>query len=133
MENYSEQPNKYSPDVDEVLQEEYESKAPPIDVAVCGPVKVQELPVKRSTYQTASAVSTTVGYKILGRDPRRKCATIVGLDYNIRIGASQGEAQHSGAVWPNLVPLVINGQEEVWACSVGTVTDISIQTEFWSD
>lgn len=134
-ENYSKQPNEYTADIETVLQkeEEYEITAPPIEVKICEPVETKELPPLRSTYYNLTAVTSGIPVKLLEQDPRRKSATICALDANIIVGSTQADARLNGATILNLVPRVINGQTEVWTRAVSTSTDISVQTEYWSD
>lgn len=118
----------------DVLQEQepYEANIAPIPTVVCEPVRSQNLPAKRTTFYTAASVGTTVGVQLLGRDPRRQSATIIGLDQDIRLGSTQGEAVSGGRI-PAVVPLVVNSVGEIWATSVTSTTDITVIAEYWSD
>ena len=114
----------------DVLQEEnVYSRA--IPVCVDEPVRTHELPARAGACYTAGGVGTN-GQKILGRDPRRKAATIIGLTQDILIGTTQANAR-AGARIPAVVPFVINTIDEYWAASVTSTTDISVITEQWAD
>ncbi len=118
------------PSDDELLQVEDYPKA--IPVCIDTPVNTRELPSKYAGMTTYNDVSTTA-IKILGRDPRRKSATIIGLDQNLRFGPTQGVATSTGAVWPAVVPYVSTCYDELWASSVTSTTDISVIIELWAD
>lgn len=117
----------------EILQEEIpEAPLTPIPTTVESTVRVQELPAKKTTFYTAASVGTTVGVQLLGRDPRRKQATIIGLSQDIRLGSTQAEAVSGGRV-PAVVPIVIGSMGEIWATAVSSTTDITVIAEYWSD
>lgn len=127
-----------TPDPDEIVQaEEDDYAARPVGVTVCGPVQTREVPAAgHPGYQTASAVGTAVGVRLLALEPRRKYATLIALDQDIWIATSQAGAQAGagGAMRiPAVVPYVIGHMHEVWACAVTGSTDISIETVNWSE
>jgi hypothetical protein len=113
----------------DLLQEE-DVYARAIPVCVDEPVRTHELPAKAGACYTV--VAGTTGERILGRDPRRKSATIIGLTEDIRIGTTQANAV-AGARVPAVVPLVIATTDEYWAASVENTTEISVITEQWAD
>jgi hypothetical protein len=119
------------PDDAEVVQVEdgadYTAK-----VVVEGPVRTVELPSKSGGMFTVPAVDGN-GQRLLGRDPRRKQATIVALAQDVRVGGSQAQASLAGARWPANVPLVYSGKDEVWAAAVTATTDVSVIVENWAD
>ena len=127
-----------TPEPEEIVQaEEYaQGKAGPIEVAVCGPTEVRELPAVRVGYKTEQAVGTAVGIKLLAFEPRRKQATIIAQSEDIWIANSQAAAQ-SGAAgamrWPAVVPYVITHLDEVWVCAVESTTDIGVASDYWSE
>lgn len=118
------------PSDDELLQVEDELKAIPVEINT--PVNTRELPTKFGSMFTEKGVGSTA-VRILGRDPRRKSATIIGLDQNIRFGSTQAVAQSTGATWPAVVPYVSGCFDELWVASVTSTTDISVITEWWAD
>lgn len=127
-----------TPDPDEIVQaEEDDYSVRPVGVTVCGPVQTREVPASgHPGYQTASAVGTAVGVRLLALEPRRKYATLIALDEDVWISTSQAGAQAGagGAMRiPAVVPYVIGHMHEVWACAVTGTTDISIETVNWSE
>lgn len=117
------------PELSEVQQIEYEEHV--IPVKICEPTEVRELPSKRIATRTV-AVGTTAGVKLLSADPRRKFATIIARSQDILIGASQSQAQLSGAWVPGVLPFVISSVSEVWAIGDGAETNVSIIEEYWA-
>lgn len=127
-----------TPDPDEIVQAEDEyDDARPVSVAVSGPVQTREMPAAGYPgYRTETAVGTAIGVKALSLEPRRKSATITALTQDIWISVSQAGAQAGagGAMrWPALIPKPINHMHEVWVCAVSGTTDVSIETENWSE
>lgn len=126
------------PDTDDVLQDEPQA-APltPIPVHVEGTVRVQELPSPLVVVVQVFADSTA-GFiqpqRILGEDPRRKRATLVATDQNLRIGTSQKQVMSADtcALWPKNVPLEIQGKSEIWVASDTDTTRISAVVEQWA-
>ncbi|NUT27684.1 MAG: hypothetical protein HOV84_17470 [Streptomyces sp.] len=115
----------------DILQEQ-DVYAKAIPVCLDEPVRTQELPSRAGACYTVGAVNATAGQRILGRDPRRKSATIIALAQDIRIGTTQANAL-AGARIPAVVPFVIATTDEYWAASVTSTTDISVITEQWAD
>lgn len=127
-----------TPDPEEIVQaEEEEFPARPIAVSVCGPTEVREVPAAgHPGYRTETSVGTAVGVRLLTLEPRRKYATIIGLNSDLWISTSQAGAQAGagGAMRiPAVVPYVIGHMHEVWACAVDGTTDISVETVNWSE
>lgn len=116
----------------EILQQQDEPAElmPTLPVVVEGTARTQEVPARSGPCYTAE-VGTTAE-KILGRDPRRKSATIIAISQDVRIGTTQASAQ-SGARIPAVVPFVLGAMDEYWAAAVTGTTDISIITEQWAD
>lgn len=114
----------------DILQEQ-DVYARAIPVCLDDPVRTQELPARAGACYTSGPVDIN-GQKILGRDPRRKSATIIGLTQDILIGTTQANAR-AGARIPAVVPFVISTTDEYWAASVTGTTDISVITEQWAD
>ncbi len=115
----------------ELLQEEEELKAVPVEINT--PVNTRELPSKFGSMFTEKAVGTAVAVRILGRDPRRKSAKIIGLSQNLRFGPTQAVAQTTGAEWPAIVPMVTDCFDELWVCATTSTTDISVIAEWWAE
>lgn len=114
---------------DDVLQETgYDVKAVP--VCVEEPVRTQELPARSGACYQAQV--DTTGARILGRDPRRKSATIIGISQDLRLGTTQANAL-AGARIPAVVPFVISHIDEVWAATLTGTTEVSVITEQWAD
>jgi hypothetical protein len=109
-------------------QESYEIKTMPIETVICEPVRSITLPTKKTTFYTAGSV----GVQLLGRDPRRASATIIGLSQDIRLGSTQAEAVSGGRV-PAVVPISLTGMGEIWATAVASTTDITVIAEYWAD
>lgn len=127
-----------TPEPDEIVQaEEYAaSKSGPIEVAVCGPTEVRELPAVRAGYKTEQAVTTSLAVKLLAFEPRRKEGLIIAQSEDIWISGTQAGAQ-SGAAgamrWPALVPYVVTHLDEVWVCAVESTTDVGVASTYWSE
>lgn len=122
---------EFDQDPGDVLQEQ-EDRLTVIPVEVTEPVRSIALPGKRTTFYTVSDVTATTGVQLLGRDPRRKHATIIGLAQDVILGSTQSNALN-GARIPAVVPFVISSMDEVWAVAVTSTTDISVIVEFWSE
>lgn len=121
---------------DIVQAEESYDPTRPINVAVCGPTEVRELPAVRAGYKTDQAVSATLAIKLLPFEPRRKSAVLIALTQDMFISGTQAGAMSgaSGALRvPALVPWPISNLDEVWACAVTGTTDIGCQAEYWSE
>lgn len=126
-----------TPDPDEIVQAEEEyDPVRPIGVTVCGPTETRELPAVRAGYKTEQAVGTAVAVKLLPFEPRRKVAYLIAQSQDIWISGSQAGAQSgaSGAMRiPAVVPYPVGHLDEVWACSVASTTDISVESDYWSE
>jgi hypothetical protein len=119
------------PDLDEIQQVEDYDKLHVIPVEICGPAEVRELPSIRVAPRTVT-VDTVAGAKVLSADPRRKTATIIARAGDIRIGASQSQAQLSGAWLPLKTPVQISSVGQLWAVGDTAPTDISVIEEYWA-
>lgn len=117
----------------DILQEQEDAyNTTPVPTVICEPVRSITLPTKKTTFYTAPSVGTTVGVQLLGRDPRRASATIIGLSQDIRLGSTQAEAVSGGRI-PAVVPMVLTGMGEIWATAVASTTDITVIAEYWAD
>lgn len=125
-----------SPDPDEIVQaEEPYDPHRPINVQVCGPTEVRELPAAGYPGYKTETVGA-VGVRLLAMEPRRKYATLIATDGDIWISSSQAGAQAGagGAMRiPSVVPYVIGHMHEVWACAVSGTTNVSVETVNWSE
>lgn len=126
------------PDTDDVFQDE---PAPveltPIPVVVQGAVRVQELPSPVVVVVQVFCDSTggnIVPQRVLGEDPRRKQATLVATDQNVRIGTSQKQVMSADtcAIWPKNVPIEITGKSEIWVAADTATTRVSVIAEQWA-
>jgi hypothetical protein len=118
------------PDLKEVQQVEADETYV-IPVKVCEPTEVRELPSKRIATRTV-VVGATAGVKLLSADPRRKSATIIGRTQDLLIGATQSQAQLTGAWIPGVVPFAITSMSELWAVGDGAETNVSVIEEYWA-
>lgn len=129
-----------TPDPDEIVQAEEMPAGgdhiAPIGVTVLGPVQTREAPAIRGSYRTEVAVGTAVAVRLLTFEPRRKEAYLWPLSQDIYISGSQAGAQTGAAAGmriPAMVPWRIGHLDEVWACAVTATTDISVQSDYWSE
>jgi|SRR5688572_8735583 len=122
-------------DLDELHQESREPEFPipyTVKVAVDGPVQVHQVPSVSSG--SRSWLLDTAGKRIVGKDPRRRTASLMSIDQNFYYGTSQQEVDSTtAALWPKLVPLVVSHQEEIWVRSATTTTTLSLVNEQWAD
>jgi hypothetical protein len=118
--------------VDEVQQAEtgYPDRAIPVEIT--NPVRVDELPARSGGIFTRTVPLT--GMRLLSNDPRRKSATVLSLDTDIRLGTTQAEATTAaGATWPAGVPLVLTFSDEVWCQpAAGSTATVSVVVEHWA-
>lgn len=121
------------PTTADVVQEEDPAGLARVPVTVEGPVRVVDLPAKAGGLFTVAGVGQAVGVRILSEDPRRKHATVLATDQNVRYGASQAAAENGGALWPANIPLVWSAKSELWATAVTSTTAISVVVEQWAD
>lgn len=123
------------PEAEDVFQEDVDPASPvagPIPVVVEGIVRTEE-PGSRTTGFRKFNLSTTDAQRILDDDPRRKCATIIPIDTDIRLGYSQSDAVGSGGTrLPMAVPLLLTTSDEVWACAVNVACEVSVFFELWA-
>ncbi|HEX5566664.1 MAG TPA: hypothetical protein VFY14_06995 [Streptomyces sp.] len=125
-----------TPDPGEIVQTEYPPVAErPVVVQIAGPVETRELPAVRAGYRTEQNVGL-VAVRLLSLEPRRKHAFVLAITGDIWLSSTQAGAMSgaagsirvpAGVVWP------IAHMDEVWACSADDLTDISIQTDYWSE
>lgn len=127
----------FTPDPDEIVQDQDPYEGRPIDVKVCAPVQTREVPAAgHPGYFTAQAVGAAVAVRLLALEPRRKYATIIAQSQDVWISTSQAGAQAGagGAMRiPAVVPYVIGHMHEVWVAAVTGTTDVSVETVNWSE
>lgn len=120
-----------TPPGEDVFQAE-DVEIPTVPVEVKGVVEVQALPSRVTGFRTF-LITTTAAQRILDDDPRRKCATIVPVDTDIRLGHTQSDAQSTGGTrLPMGVPLLLTSSDEVWACAVTVSCEVSVFSELWA-
>jgi hypothetical protein len=106
-----------------------------VRVQVETPVKAQPMPAPIGFSFTKVVRATDLGVKLLPRDPRRGRTNIVSIDQPFYYGNTEAEAEQGvGAVWPDLVALVITHTDEVWvACAAaGSLSTIGVVSELWA-
>jgi hypothetical protein len=120
------------PTPDEVLAEEIPARdIAPVPVIVSGPVRVQTLPSPVWAMVSYAGVTTTA-IQILGGEPRRRKATILG-SAAFRVGPSGASADAQAAPWPTNIPLEMTHDGEIWArADTGTV-NIMVLVEYWTE
>lgn len=108
----------------------------PIPVGVTGVVDTREMPGRLPGYRTEPGVTSSFGVRLLTLEPRRKETIIIPVTTDVWLSATQAGAQ-VGSAGSIRVPVgamfPVRHIEEVWACSTGAATDISIATVFWSE
>lgn len=118
-----------TPDGDEVYRID-EERGIKVDVVSTVPVEVASSPV--TGFRTFS-LSTTQGQRILDTDPRRKCATIIPIDTDIRMGGDKSSSESTGGTrLPMAVPLLLTSCDEVWATAVNIACEVSVFYELWA-
>lgn len=127
------------PDTDELLQvEEPSVPITPIPVVVEGQVRMQELPSPQVVVVQVFCDSTG-GFiqpqRLLGEDPRRRMARIVGDSQKIRVGTSQKQVMSPDTclLWPSGLPLPITGKTEIWVAADTATTRVSAICEQWAN
>jgi hypothetical protein len=126
-----------TPDPEEIVQaEEPYDPSRPINVSVCGPTQVRELPAAGYPGYKTESVTSAVGVRLLSLEPRRKYATILPIGGDIWISSSQAGAQAGpgGAMrLPASVAHRIGHIHELWACADSAPVSVSIETVNWSE
>jgi len=120
------------PTVSEVMQEEVaHQRIDPVPVTVEGPVRTQELPAALGTERNYD--TTTTAQQLLGRDPKRKRVTLIGLTATHYVGKPDYIASGDAAQLPANVPVTITHQDEIWVATVAATGSISIFVETWTN
>jgi hypothetical protein len=121
------------PDVDEVVQEEpTETHIQPVPVTIEGPVRVQELPSRVAS--TRSYILSTTPEQILGADPRRRRALLVGVTNIIWLGTTPNDVTGPYPfALPVGVPIVLEHQAPIYAASATGTATLSMVVENWAD
>lgn len=121
-----------TPPGEELFQAEIEP-APTVPVEVKGIVDVQPVPSRVTGFRTFLLGTLGQAQRILDDDPRRKCATIIPVDTDIRLGHTQSDAASTGGTrLPMGVPLLLTSSDEVWASPVTTACEVSVFSELWA-
>jgi hypothetical protein len=127
------------PDIGEVLQEEPDYKAPPIGVAVCGPVRTQALPRKGGSTRTLALSSDTVVH-ILRPDHRRAAAVLVSHTADFLIAYSEASSTHESTMAriPMGTLFTVTATVDVYVRCVGDeenpeTTTLSVIQERWAE
>lgn len=122
-----------TPAVADVLQAETGLPDNPIPVEVQGSVRTNELPSETGGIFTRT-VAISPNVPLLKADKRRKCATVMPIGGDIRLGSTQNEAATDGAggVWPNGVPLLYASGSELWAAGIGASRPVTVIVENWA-
>lgn len=127
--------SELQPDTGEVLQEEPYQMAVTGEVAVCGPVRTQELPRKSGATKT-KVVSDTQYVQLLENDARRGFMLVMSMDAELLFAFSEASMQAAPAmsVWPKGVPLTLPVAAELWVqCGEsGKTTRVSVTTGLWA-
>lgn len=120
-----------SPDVADVQQQPDE--APALRTVIEGVARVTIMPSRSGAsrnYATDPAAGPVI---LLGRDQRRRRATIIAQDSPIYVGERDDCANGSAAVWPPGVPLVIEHTEQVYVLATTETAVVSVIAENWAD
>jgi hypothetical protein len=125
-----------TPDLEEIQQEEEERAlvVPVKVVETLSPVRVQLLPSRHGVSRSYTTDSTDAEpVPLLGGDLRRRRATIIAIGAAIYVGDREMVKQGQAAQWPELVPLVIEHTEQVYARAATTSATVSVISENWAD
>lgn len=127
-----EQGNPPVGDIEEVFQEDPSAliPIPVVEVKVCGPVETHAVPSMSGGMRSFRTVINEVS-KYGGADPRRRIARII-CDEPFFVGVDQNSVTTEYAArWPELVPLELTHQEEIW---IKTTQDaiLTVITENWA-
>lgn len=103
-----------------------------IPVTIGDPVRIQELPCPDGSL--ISTLVTTKARHLISSDIRRRYLTILAKDDDIYIGSTQNEVDSaSGAFWPQLVPLVLRINRDMWVRAANTQTVVTVISELWTE
>lgn len=119
-----------TPDLDLVQQLPDEGIRVPVRLDQTVPVYV--LP-SRSGASRSYQAGATEPVLLLGEDLRRRRATIVSIEENIYVGSRDEVRAGLAALWPKLVPLVIEHTEIVFAKAAANSATVSVIPEQWAD
>lgn len=129
--------------VDDILQSDdaHEVPIPPLPVTLVTPSNVILLPAHSGGWRQYP-LSTTVPVRILGRDPRRKRAVIMGwstADATTGIQLADGQALAASdrafilpMVLKASLDLEVTSVDEVWAMALGAACTVSVLNEHWA-
>lgn len=133
-------PDPTEPGIDDLQADELRDY-PATPVRMVGPVDVHTLPSRGGSVRSYSVTGLVTAdpnatQKVLGLDLRRRSATILSFDQEIRFAYTMTECQAGTAArWPKNVPLSITHCDEVWVRSgeaTGAATTVTVAEENWS-
>lgn len=123
------------PDVSEVIQEEPEAEysTPIVDVAVCGPVRTQQLPRKAGGTKTVTLDAITPKH-ILTADHRRGMAYLVSHteDFMLAYSKTSSTDDESMARIPKNILFPVGATVDVYVKAQATTTTLSVVQEGWA-
>ena len=97
-------------------------------------VPVHMLPSRCGAHRSYAAnESDAAPTLLLGKDLRRRRATIISIDAPIWVGAADDVTTGNAAVWPAGGPLVIEHTDQVYARPTVGSSLISVIPEQWAD
>lgn len=130
--------NEPTPDMDEVQQQEaQEIPAPPVPVAVCGPVRVQQLPSRTASMRSISVLDVET---IAGEDDRRQSIALYAATggQGFYVGTDrQMVASGAAAFFDGGVLVRLSTTERLYArtedATLATAVQLTIIQELWAD
>lgn len=131
----------------EIVQDLVDAPAavPPLPVVAAEPLNVRELPSRQSGLQCYD-LTTSLAVQVLGRDPRRKRAVIMGFTTQAtcrgaRLGPTQaGATSGYAALFPAALAaggfpaiLELGSEDELWAIADTQTCTLSVINEQWAE
>lgn len=118
------------PDAGDVLQRQDPPYAA-VRVEPVGPVGVIDLPARVGVM--VSYLLSTQTQPILGADPRRKSALLLGLTDSVYVGTSPARVTDGTAtLWPAGLPLPLSHTDPLYARAAVAGTVLSVVSEQWT-
>lgn len=126
------------PEAEDVLQHEPEPeevlRTSAVPVTVDGPVNVRALPSPTWAVATAAPVDASGSVQLLGVNPTRKRAVIVGNTAAFHMAPSKSQADNRNSLIPVGVAIVVEHTGEVWVNNVAAGAPvITAVVEHWTD
>lgn len=106
-----------------------------IPVTVDGPVQIHNLPSVSAGSRCWTSVGDVTPVRVANGDPRRRSMTLISLDEDFYVGATQSEVEQGyAALWPSGIPLTLTHSDPVYVlCAHDTnTTTISVLVENWA-